>query len=87
MRCARRREDGSSDVLFTVRVRDSGLARIARHVPAKHFQAFDLYARQQWPVLRVARELGVNPASGYLISHRLTKRLKAEVARLEAQLG
>ncbi len=65
----------------------AALARIARHVPAKHFQAFDLYARQQWPVLRVARELGVNPASVYLISHRLTKRLKAEVARLEAQLG
>jgi len=65
----------------------AALSRVARHVPAKHFQAFDLYARQQWPVLRVARELGINPASVYLISHRLTKRLKTEVIRLESQLG
>lgn len=63
------------------------LARLARRVPAKHFQVFDLYARQQWPVLRVARELGVNPASIYLISHRLTKQLKSEIAYLQTQLG
>ncbi len=65
----------------------TALARIARNVPAKHFQVFDLYTRQQWPVLRIARELGINPASVYLISHRLTKRLKVEVARIESQLG
>lgn len=63
------------------------LARLARRVPAKHFQAFELYARQHWPVLRVSRELGLNPASVYLINHRLTKQLKAEVERLRAQLG
>lgn len=63
------------------------LARLARRAPAKHFQAFELYARQHWPVLRVARELGLNPASVYLINHRLTKQLKAEVARLQTQLG
>jgi RNA polymerase sigma-70 factor (ECF subfamily) len=66
---------------------DAALARLARRVPAKHFQAFELYARQQWPVLRVSRELGLNPASVYLINHRLTKQLKAEVARLQSQLG
>jgi RNA polymerase sigma factor (sigma-70 family) len=63
------------------------LARLARRVPAKHFQVFDLYARQQWPVWRVARELGVNPASIYLISHRLTKQLKSEIVYLQTQLG
>lgn len=68
-------------------VLDTALARLARRVPAKHFQAFELYARQQWPVLRVARELGMNPATIYLINHRLTKQLKAEVARLQTQLG
>lgn len=68
-------------------VLDAALARLARRVPAKHFQAFELYARQQWPVLRVSRELGINPASVYLITHRLTKQLKAEVSRLQAQLG
>ena len=68
-------------------VLDVALTRLSRRVPAKHFQAFDLYARQQWPVLQIARELGINPASIYLISHRLTKQLKAEVVRLRDQLG
>ena len=50
-------------------------------------QVFDLYIRQQWPVLKVARELKTSPASIYLIGHRLTKQLKAEVAKLRKQLG
>ncbi|MES2696637.1 MAG: sigma-70 family RNA polymerase sigma factor [Verrucomicrobiota bacterium] len=62
------------------------LNRLATRVPAKHFQLFDLYARQNWPVLRVSRELGVNPATVYVVSHRLTKQLKIEVERLRLQL-
>jgi RNA polymerase sigma-70 factor (ECF subfamily) len=68
-------------------VLDAALARLARRVPAKQFQAFDLYALQRWPVLRVARDLGINPATVYLISHRLTRQLKVEVLRLKAQMG
>ena len=48
---------------------------------------FDLYVLQHWPVLRVAKELNINPASVYVIGHRLTKQLKAEVAKLQKQLG
>jgi RNA polymerase sigma factor (sigma-70 family) len=66
---------------------DTALDRLARRVPAKQFQIFDLYRRQDWSVLRVARELGVNPATVYVVSHRLTKQLKTEVARLSAQVG
>ena len=66
---------------------DAAGERIARRVRPRHFQAFDLYARQRRPVLQVARELGMNPATVYLISHRLTKELKAEVATLRKQLG
>jgi RNA polymerase sigma factor (sigma-70 family) len=68
-------------------VLSTALTRLARRVPAKHFQAFDLYTRQQWPVRQIARELGINPATVYLIGHRLTKQLKAEVTRLKMQLG
>ena len=68
-------------------VLEVALARLARRVPAKQFQAFDLYARQNWPVLKVSRELGTNPAAVYLIRHRLTRQLKAEVAYLKSQLG
>ena len=31
--------------------------------------------------------VGINPAAVYLISHRLTKQLKAEVEALRASLG
>jgi len=67
-------------------VLDAALERIARRSKPRHFQAFDLYVRQQWSVLRVSRELGINPATVYVIGHRLTRQLKAEVSRLQAQL-
>jgi RNA polymerase sigma-70 factor (ECF subfamily) len=66
---------------------DAACERISRKVKARHYQVFDLYYRKQWPVLRVARELRTNPAAIYVIGHRLTKLLKAEVARLQQQLG
>lgn len=78
--------DAASEAEWQQHVLDAALGRLGRRVPAKHFQVFDLYARQGWPVLRVARELGLNPAAVYLISHRLTKQLKAEVAALRAAL-
>lgn len=66
---------------------DAASERIAHRVKARHYQVFDLYIRQQWPVLKVARELKISPASIYVIAHRLTKQLKAEVSRLQEQLG
>jgi RNA polymerase sigma-70 factor (ECF subfamily) len=60
--------------------------RLARQVKPLHFQVFDLYVLQQWPLLRVTRELRVSPASVYVIGHRLKARLKAEVEKLQKQL-
>jgi len=65
----------------------AALERLARQVKPKHFQAFELYVRQGWPVLKVCRQLSINPASVYVIGHRLTKLLKAEVEKLRVQLG
>jgi RNA polymerase sigma factor (sigma-70 family) len=65
---------------------EAALRRLSHRVPSKYLQIFDLYGRRNWPVLRVARELGVNPASVYAIHHRVTKILRAEVKRLEHQL-
>jgi len=61
--------------------------RLARQVNPRHFQVFDLYVLQQWPLLRVMRELRVSPASIYVISHRLKKRMRDEVEKLQKQLG
>jgi RNA polymerase sigma factor (sigma-70 family) len=61
--------------------------RVARTASSRHYQVFDLYVRQQWPVKDVARELGISSASVYVIGHRLTKQLKSEVAKLRGKLG
>jgi len=65
----------------------AAVERLARNVKPRHFQVFELYVRQQWPVLKVSAELGINPASVYVIGHRLTKQLKAEVEKLRGQFG
>lgn len=79
--------DVASESEWQKHVLEAALDRLARRVPAKHFQVFDLYSRQGWPVMRVARELGINPAAVYLIGHRLTKQLKAEVKTLQQKLA
>ena len=61
--------------------------RVARQVKPRHYQIFDLYVLKHSPVLRVAADLKVSVASVYVIGHRLTKLLKAEVAKLQKQLG
>jgi RNA polymerase sigma factor (sigma-70 family) len=61
--------------------------RVARQVKPRHFQVFDLYVLQHTPMLRVAADLKVSPASVYVIAHRLTKLLKAEAEKLQKQLG
>lgn len=66
---------------------DAASERLARRVKSRHYQAFDLYVRQRWPVLKVASELRMNPATVYIIGFRLTKQLKREVERLRAQVG
>jgi RNA polymerase sigma factor (sigma-70 family) len=80
------REEATDEAEWQRHVLDAALSRLARRVPAKHIQVFDLYARQNWPVFRVARELGINPASVYVINHRLTKQLKIEVEQLQKKL-
>ncbi len=66
---------------------DAACERISRRVQGKHYQAFDLYVRRRWPVMKVASELGMNVAAVYLIGNRLTKQLKTEVEKLKTQLG
>lgn len=66
---------------------DAACERLARRVNPRHYQVFDLYVRRRMPVLRVARELALDPASIYVIGSRLTKQLKAEVAKLRERLG
>jgi len=80
-------EDDEWDIEWQRHVLAAAVERLARKVKPRHFQIFNLYVQQQWTVLEVATELGINPASVYVIGHRLTKLLKAEVEILQKQLG
>lgn len=65
----------------------AAMERLARQVNPLHYQVFELYVMQEWSLLRVTKELRVSPASVYVISHRLKRRLKTEVEKLQKQLG
>lgn len=80
-------QDAEFDREWQRHVLDAASERLSRRVKSRHYQAFDLYVRQRWPVLKVASELRMNPATVYIIGFRLTKQLKVEVARLRAQVG
>ena len=80
-------EEDEWDLEWRRHILDAALERLSRRVKPRHFQAFDLYMRQGWGVLKVSSELGINPASVYLIAHRLTRQLKVEAAALERQIG
>ncbi len=75
------------EVEWQQHILNAAMERLATQVPAKHFQAFELYTRQGWPVRRIADNLGMNAPTVYLIAHRLTKRLRAEVDRLREHHG
>jgi RNA polymerase sigma factor (sigma-70 family) len=80
-------EDELWDKEWQERLLDTAYERMARRSQAKHMQVFELHFRQHWSVLKISRSLGTNPAAVYLINHRLTKQLAAEVAKLRDRLG
>jgi RNA polymerase sigma factor (sigma-70 family) len=63
----------------------AALENIRRSVKEEHYQMFDYYVLQQWPVRKVARMLGVSVAQVYLVKHRISGLLRKEVRALEAQ--
>jgi RNA polymerase sigma-70 factor (ECF subfamily) len=65
---------------------ETAVARICRRVNPKHAQIFDLYTIRHWPAMKVARELGVSMIQVYLVHHRMTKLLKAEVEYIRRKL-
>ena len=67
-------------------VMQTAMLRVCRKVKPRHAQIFDLYAVQHWPAARVARELGVSSVMVYLVAHRMTRMLKAEVEFVRKKL-
>ncbi len=61
------------------------LERVKRNVRPEHFQIFDLYVTQGWPVTQVAKALGVSLALIYVTRHRIGLQLRQEIKRLRAE--
>ncbi len=61
------------------------MENIKSRVKEEHYQIFDLYVIQQWPVRQVARALRVNVGLVYLVKYRMSALLKKEIQRLEEQ--
>jgi len=66
---------------------DAAIQRVKRKVNPEHYQIFHLCVFKEWPVEKVARELGVSAPRIYLAKHRIAGLLKKEVKTLERQLN
>ena len=64
---------------------NAAVANIKKQVKPEHYQLFDLYVIQKWPVRKIARTLGVNAGQVYLAKHRISSLLKKEIAQLEKE--
>src|SRR5258706_395139 len=67
--------------LFTAAV-----ARVKHRVDPQKYQIFDLYVYKELPPERVAAFFAIGVDQVYLIKHRISDMIKAEVKRLEKQM-
>ena len=65
---------------------NAALARVKRHLDPQKYQIFDFYVNKDWPAEKVAGRFNVSVDQVYLIKHRLTESIRAEVRRLEKEM-
>ena len=65
----------------------SALHKVKHRVKASQYQLFDLYMIKQWPVQKVALDLGVSVGRVYLAKHRVSVLLKKEITRLRRTMA
>ena len=65
---------------------DAAIERVKRRVDPKHYQIFDYYVLQQWPVAKVKATLGVSSSAVYIVKHRLAAMVRKEIRRLEKRM-
>ena len=56
-----------------------------KQVKPDHYQLFDLFAVQKWPIRKITQTLGVNAGQVYLAKHRVSRLLKKEIDKLRGQ--
>ncbi len=63
----------------------TALVNVKKKVRPEHYQLFDLYVLQQWPLRKIASTLGVNAGQVYLAKHRVGSLLRKEIHALETR--
>jgi len=61
---------------------NAAVERVKKQVNPEHYQLFDLYVIQKWPVKKITATLGVSAGQVYLARHRVGGAMKKELARL-----
>ncbi len=65
---------------------DAAIAKVKRHLDPQKYQIFDFYVNKDWPPEKVAARFSVSVDQVYLIKHRVTETIRAEVTRLEKEM-
>jgi RNA polymerase sigma-70 factor (ECF subfamily) len=65
----------------------AAIQSVKRRVKPEHYQVFHLCVFKEWPVKKVAGELGVSAAQVYLAKHRVASLLKKEVKAMEKRMN
>jgi len=64
-------------------VMEAAIKKVKRKVKPEQYQMFDLCTFKEWPVKKVARELGVSLGTVYLARHRVAGLLRKEIKQIE----
>lgn len=62
---------------------DAAIDKMKRTIDPEKYRIFDLLVNHQWPAAKVAQNVKVSVDQVYLVKHRVTQLVKAEVERLK----
>lgn len=79
--------DSMWDREWEQQILETAIQRVKRKVNPEHYQIFHLCVFKEWPVKKVADELGVSAARVYLVKHRIGALLKKEARLIEKRLN
>jgi RNA polymerase sigma-70 factor (ECF subfamily) len=68
-------------------ITDVAIEHVKRRINPKHYQLFDLYVFQHWPVHKITKALKVNRGWVYLVKHRVSALVRQEIKALKKQMA
>jgi RNA polymerase sigma factor (sigma-70 family) len=66
---------------------DTAIQNVKQRGKPEHYQVFHLCVFKEWPVRKVAQELGLGVTQVYLAKHRIAAQLKKELKKLEKRMN